>query len=163
MLATFYINPLLCRRECFCLGISAYCLGYLLGCFCVFLRISCRSRSSDVVYPRSSSFHLIFTPPIRIISRSLYQSCSHWVLITILNNGIQRFIPPNTMFVVSRLPNRTTTTQTRVNLFRCMAFERLYQPRQCLFTAKLDNGVDMIRHHDHTKPSEPLVRFEPIK
>ena len=27
-------------RGCFCLGISAYCLGSLLGCFCVFLRIS---------------------------------------------------------------------------------------------------------------------------
>ena len=41
-----------CRSECFCLGcfclgISAYCLGFLLGCFCGFLRISACSRSCE--------------------------------------------------------------------------------------------------------------------
>ena len=67
------------------------------------------------------------------------------------------------MFIVSSLPNRTDTSQASINLFRCVAFEGLYKLGQCLLTAELDNGVDMIWHHNHTKPSESLFRFEPVK
>ena len=53
------------------------------------------------------SIHLEFALPIRIIFCFLDEPAPHRVLVTVADNGVQRFVPANTVVIIVFLPKRT--------------------------------------------------------